>query len=54
MDLCELELDGMRSELIHKGQKASLIAYLRSNKPLRPPDREHLADYLEGKKKAEK
>jgi hypothetical protein len=51
MDLCELEFAGTLWELIHKGQKAPLTAYLRSNKPLRPRDREHLADYLEGRVK---
>ena len=51
MNLCELEFDGTLWELIHKGRKAPLIAYIRSDKPLRPCDRGHLADYLEGKGK---
>ena len=51
MNLCELEFDGTLWELIHKGREAPLIAYVRSDKPLRPRDREHLADYLEGKDK---
>ena len=51
MDLSELEFDGTLWEWIHEGRRAPLIAYVRSDKPLRPRDREHLADYLEGKVK---
>ena len=51
MDLSELEFAGTLWELINKGRKAALIVYLRSDKPLRPRDREYLADYLEGKVK---
>jgi hypothetical protein len=51
MDLSELEFAGTLWELIHKGRTAPLIAYVRSDKTLRPRDREHLADYLEGKDK---
>lgn len=51
MDLTELEFAGTLWELSHKGRNAPLIAYLRSDKPLRPRDRDHLADYLEGKLK---
>ena len=51
MDLSELEFDGTLWEWIHKGHKAPLIAYVRSDKPLRPRDREYLADYLDGKVK---
>jgi hypothetical protein len=51
MDLSELEFDGTLWELNHKGRKAPLIAYLRSDKPLRPRDRDYLAEYVEGKVK---
>ena len=51
MDLSELEFDGTLWEWIHKGRTAPLIAYVRSDKPLRPRDREYLADYLKGKVK---
>ena len=51
MDLAELEFDGTLWELIHNGRKAPLVAYVRSDKPLGPTDRQHLADLLEGKLK---
>ena len=48
MDLSELEFDSTLWEF-HKGCLAPLIAFLRSDRPLRPGNREYLADYLEGK-----
>jgi len=51
MDLSELEFEGTLWEFIYKGRKEPLIAFLRSDKPLRPSDRAHLADCLEGKVK---
>jgi hypothetical protein len=51
MDLSKLEFVGALWEWIHKGRKAPLIAYIRSDKPLHPRDREYLADYLDGKVK---
>jgi hypothetical protein len=54
MDLAELEFDGTLWEAIHRGRTSRLIEYIRSDKPLRPRDRDHLADYLEGKLKRKK
>lgn len=51
MDLSELEFDTTVWELTRQGRTAPLIAYIGSDKPLRPRDREYLADYLEGKVK---
>lgn len=51
MDLSELEFVSALWEWIHERRKAPLIAYIRSDKPLRPRDREYLADYLDGKVK---
>jgi hypothetical protein len=51
MDLSELEFAGTIWELINRGRVAPLIAYIRSDKALRPEDRGYLADYLEGKLK---
>jgi len=51
MDLSELEFAGTIWELINRGRDAPLIAYIRSDKVLRPQDRGYLADYLEGKLK---
>jgi hypothetical protein len=51
MDLSELEFAGTIWELINRGRIAPLIAYIRSDKALRPEDRGDLADYLEGKLK---
>jgi len=51
MDLSKLEFAGTVWEFVNKGRKGPLIAYLRSDKPLGPSDREYLADLLQGKLK---
>src|SRR4029453_2113507 len=51
MDLSKLEFAGTVWELINKGRLCPLIAYLRSDKPLAPSDRDSLADLLQGKLK---
>ena len=51
MDLSKLKFAGTVWEFINKGRMEPLIAYLRSDKPLEPSDREYLADLLQGKLK---
>ena len=51
IDLSKLEFAGTVWEYINKGREWPLIAYLRSDKPLLPSDRECLADLLQGKLK---
>jgi hypothetical protein len=51
MDVAKLEFDGTIWEFINRGRIEPLIAYIRSDKPLLPSDREYLADLLQGKLK---
>jgi hypothetical protein len=47
-DLADLEFPGLVLEAA-RGQREPLIAYLRSQRPLRQQDREYLADLIAGK-----